>query len=391
MLNYGRHLIDDDDIQAVLNVLKSGPLTQGPKVGELEAKFSEYVGAKFAVAVSSGTNALHIACLAAGIGPGYSAITSANTFVASANCIIYAGGKPAFADIDPVTLNIKPENLEKECKRLGNVKAIIPVHFGGLSCDMSRIFNIADRYGATIIEDACHALGGNYPDGFRIGSCRYSQMTVFSLHPVKSITSGEGGVVTTNDEKLYRQLLRLRGHGINKLDDPYVYADEAYTKGRENNWYYEMQQIGFNYRITDIQCALAISQLNKLDRFIARRRDIASVYDREFKSLKHATFTQVVGRNRSANHLYILRVDYDGLGLSRNEVFELLAARGVIGHAHYIPVPMHPYYRTHHQMPPDNYAQALAYYREALTLPLYPSMTEKDIDTVVQAVSEIIG
>ena len=232
MLNYGRHWLDDDDIRAVTNLLKSGPLTQGPRVGDLEAKFSAYVGARFAVAVSNGTSALHMACLAAGIGPGHTVITSPNTFVASANCVIYAGGTPAFSDIDPVTLNIKPESVETECMRLGNVKAIIPVHFAGLSCEMPRIRTIAQEIGATIIEDACHALGGNHPDGSRIGSCRYSQMAVFSLHPVKSITSGEGGVVTTNDEQLYRQLLRLRGHGINKLDDPLVCPDEGYTEDK---------------------------------------------------------------------------------------------------------------------------------------------------------------
>ena len=391
MLHYGRHWLDDDDIQAVMGILKSGPLTQGPKVGELEAKFSEYVGAKFAVAVSNGTSALHIACLAAGIGPGHTVITSPNTFVASANCVIYAGGRPAFSDIDPVTLNIKPETVEKECIRLGNVKAIIPVHFAGLSCEMPKIWSVAQKVGATIIEDACHALGGNYPDGSRIGSCRYSQMAVFSLHPVKAITSGEGGIVTTNDENLYRQLLRLRGHGINKLDDPFICPDEAYTEGKINGWYYEMQQLGFNYRLSDIQCALAISQFDKLDKFIARRREIANIYDREFKALNRAKRTQVSGRNDSANHLYVLRVDYGAMGLSRNKLFELLAARGIGGHAHYIPVPTHPYYRTHHPVPSENYTQALAYYREALSLPLYPSMSDEDVRTVVKAVRELIG
>ena len=391
MLHYGRHWIDDDDIQAVVNLLKSGPLTQGPKVGELEGKFSEYVGAKFAVAVSNGTSALHIACLAAGIGPGHTVITSPNTFVASANCVIYAGGKPTFSDIDPVTLNIKPESVENECIRLGNVKAIIPVHFAGLSCEMPKIWRIAQKVGAAIIEDACHALGGNYPDGSRIGSCRYSQMAVFSLHPVKSITSGEGGVVTTNDENLYRQLLRLRGHGINKLDDPFICPEEGYTDGKRNGWYYEMQQLGFNYRLSDIQCALAISQLDKLDKFIARRREIANIYDREFKALKQAKRTQVSGRNNSANHLYVLRVDYGAIGLSRNQLFELLAARDIGGHAHYIPVPIHPYYRTHHPVPLENYTQALAYYREALSLPIYPSMSDQDVSTVVKAVWELIG
>lgn len=391
MLHYGRHWIDDDDIEAVTKVLKNGPLTQGPKIGELEAKFCAYVGAKFAVAVSNGTSALHIACLAAGMGSGYTGITSPNTFVASANCLIYAGGRPAFADIDPVTLNLNPESVEKECRRLGNVKAIIPVHFAGLSCDMPKICRIAQKAGAAVIEDACHALGGNYPDGSRIGSCAHSSMTVFSLHPVKSITAGEGGMITTNDENLYRQLLRLRGHGINKLDDPFICPDEAYTEGKRNGWYYEMQQIGFNYRLTDIQCALAMSQLDKLDKFIARRREIANVYDREFKALKHATRTQVESRNDSANHLYILRVDYAALGLSRNQLFELLAARDIGGHAHYIPVPIHPYYRTHHPVPLENYRQALAYYREALSLPIYPSMSEQDAGTVIKAVWELIG
>jgi perosamine synthetase len=244
---YGRHFLDEDDIEAVVDVLRHGWLTQGPKVPDFEAAVAERVGVRYAVAVCNGTAALHIACAAAGVSPGDVVVTSANTFVSSANCAAFLGATPDFVDVDPETLNLDPERLAERCAATGSVRAVIPVHFAGLPCDMQRITDIAERRGLTIIEDASHALGAAYDDGSPVGNCRFSDMTTFSFHPVKMITTGEGGLVTTNDEGLYRRLLRLRSHGINKLDDPFMNAANAHTDTEVNAWYYEMQELRYNY------------------------------------------------------------------------------------------------------------------------------------------------
>ena len=268
MIPYGRHYIDDEDIAEVIKVLKSDFITQGPKIKEFEDALCKYTGAKYAVAVSSGTAALHLACLASGIGRGDEVITSPITFVASANCVLYCGGIPLFVDIQNDTLNIDPEKIIS--KITNKTRAIIPVHFAGHPCDLEEIHSIAKKYRLFVIEDACHALGAEYR-GTKIGSCQYSDMTVFSFHPVKSITTGEGGAILTNNETLYEKLLTLRTHGITK-------DKEKWKAREEGDWYYEMQYLGYNYRITDFQCALGISQLRKLDRFISRRREIARIY-----------------------------------------------------------------------------------------------------------------
>jgi len=258
MIPYGKHHIDERDIEAVVEVLRHGTLTQGRGVDAFERAFAEFVGARYAIAVSSGTAALHLACLAAELKEGDHVITSANTFVASANCAAFVGASPAFADIDPVSLNMSPEDLRCRCAALGRVGAVIPVHFGGLACDMETIRTVADEYQAVIIEDACHALGGSYANGEPIGSCRYSDMTVFSFHPVKAIAAGEGGMITTNSRALYERLIMLRSHGIfhQKLlhdfgiDDAsgrFQLQEEAFQEGKINPWYFEMQQLGYNY------------------------------------------------------------------------------------------------------------------------------------------------
>ena len=267
---YGRQTLDEKDIQAVVEVLKSDYLTTGPMVAEFERRVADYVGAKYAVAVSNGTAALHIACLAAGIGERDDVITSPITFAASANCVLYCGGKPVFADIDKDTYNISPEELEKGIT--DRTKAVIPVHYTGQPCDMERIYQIAKKHGLMVIEDAAHALGAVYR-GKKIGAI--SDMTCFSFHPVKPITTGEGGMVTTNDEALYKKLLLFRSHGITRA--------EEYLSENQGAWYYEQIELGYNYRITDIGCALGNSQLDKLDDFIARRREIAARYDEAFQ------------------------------------------------------------------------------------------------------------
>jgi len=388
MIPYGRHAIDEDDIRAVADVLRGGMLTQGPKVVEFERAVAAMVGARYAVAVANGTAALHLAVLAADLGPGDVAITTPNTFVASANCAHYAGARAAFADIDPDTLNLDPVALSAACRKAGKVKAVIPVHFAGLPCDMPAIKAVADEAGAVVIEDASHALGASYADGSLVGNGRYAAMTVFSFHPVKIIAAGEGGMITTNDEALYRRLQRLRSHGISKGDYEFLNPEEAYQGDAVNPWYYEMQELGYNYRITDIHCALALSQLGKVDRFIARRRAIAARYDAAFAGLTAARPTQTQGRARSSHHIYVLRFDFEALGMNRGDVMRRLAAKGVGSQVHYIPVHYQPYYRElgHRR---GGYPHAERYYEQALTIPLFPGMSDAEVEQVIAAVNQV--
>ena len=390
IIPYGRHFLDDSDIQAVVDVLRHGWLTQGPKVGEFEAAVAARVGVKFAVAVSSGTAALHVACMAAGISKGDTVITTPNTFVASANCAVYVGATPQFSDIDAETINLDPRKLADRCAVLKKVKAIIPVHFAGLPCDMPAIRKIANRYGSVVIEDAAHALGAVYDDGKSVGSCAHSDMTVFSFHPVKIIATAEGGMVTTNSEALYRDLLRLRSHGINKANDPFLHPEHAYTDGITNPWYYEMREIGFNYRITDVQCALGLSQFEKLDRFLQRRRELALRYDGIFSETPHITPTQRDGRSRSAHHLYPVRIDFEAVGRSRASFMRELLARNIICQVHYIPVHYHPFYRANGHRN-DSFLVAERYYEQAVSLPLYYALSDEDQDYVAAQVKSLLA
>ena len=383
MIPYGRHYIDEDDIQAVVEVLRGGVLTQGPTVEAFERAVATDVGAKYAVALSSGTAALHLAALVAGVGPGKSVVTTPITFVASSNAALYVGGRVVFADIDPDTVNLSPESLIQALKNNPDVRAVIPVHFAGLPCDMPAIKAAADQAGAVVIEDAAHALGATYPNGQRVGSCAYSLMTTFSFHPVKAIAAGEGGMITTNDEATYRKLLRLRSHGINKLDDPFLLPGQAFTDSVQNPWYYEMQDLGFHYRITDIQCGLALSQLKKLDQFVSRRRALAKRYDSEFANLKGCRPAQLGWGESSSHHLYVLRIDFDALGVSRAKFMHALRTFEIITQVHYTPVPMQPYYRSL-GFDPNNYPNAQRYYHEALSIPLYFGLTDEQQSFVIQ-------
>lgn len=389
MIPYGKHHIDDEDIQAVVDVLRSGVLTQGPAVEAFENAVAEYVGVKFAVAVSSGTAALHLAALAAGVGPGTTLATSPITFVASANAGLYTGGGVVFADIDPITVNMSPDSLHKTLEENSNVRAVVPVHFAGLPCDMPAIKLVADTFGVAVIEDAAHALGATYLDGRRVGSCAYSQMTIFSFHPVKAIAAGEGGMITTNDELLYRKLLRLRSHGINKLDDPWLLPNQAFTGELLNPWYYEMQELGYHYRICDIQCGLALSQFAKLDMFIARRRAIAEKYDAAFKGFRNCRPAQIDVMNSSGRHLYVLRIDFDALSISRAKFMQLLRARGIGCQVHYIPVVAHPFYQRRGYSIED-YPQTLNYYKQCLSIPLFYDLTDEQQAQVIDVLTELI-
>ena len=390
MIPYGKHHIDEEDIQAVVDVLRSGVLTQGPVIEAFEQAVAAYVGAKYAVAVSSATAALHLAAIVAGVAPGKTLITSPITFVASANAGLYAGGQVAFADIDPTTVNMSPASLKLALERNPNTKAVIPVHFAGLPCDMPAIKKLTDDAGAVVIEDAAHALGSSYPDGRRIGCCAHSLMTIFSFHPVKAIAAGEGGMITTNDEQVYRKLLRLRSHGINKLGDPLIDIAQSQTNGQLNPWYYEMQELGFHYRITDIQSALALSQFGKLDQFISHRRELVKRYDAAFSSMKNFRPAQNIGRDRSGHHLYLLRIDFASIAMNRAQLIRELGSRGIGCQVHYIPVPNQPYYRQLGYGSIE-YPHAQQYYQETLSIPLFYDLTNEQQDQIIFEIMSLVA
>lgn len=390
MIPYGRHHLDDEDIAAVVDILSGKQLTQGPMIEAFEEAVATYVGARHAVAVSSGTAALHLAAMAAGVGPGRHLITSPITFVASANAALYCGGSAGFADIDPATVNMSPDALEQALAAYPDTAAVIPVHFGGLPCDMEAITRIARARGAMVIEDAAHALGARQADGTPVGSCTQSDMTCFSFHPVKAIAAGEGGMITTNNTALYRRLIRIRSHGINKLDDPFQAPEAAAENGQPNPWYYEMQELGYHYRITDIQCALALSQMKKLDSFIARRRALAVAYDTAFADFSHLRPAQPEGRDRSGLHIYVVRIDFAAIGKTRGDVMRDLRARGIGSQVHYIPVPIQPHYMALGFGAADC-PEAMAYYEQALSIPLFYDLTDAQQADVIAALHDIVG
>ena len=390
MIPYGRHHIDEDDIQAVVAVLRSGALTQGPTVDAFERAIADYVGAKYAVAVASGTAGLHLAAMAAGVKRGRTLITSPITFVASSNAALYVRARPAFADVEPDTVNMSPASLVEALARHPETRAVMPVHFAGLPCDMPAIKAAADAAGAVVIEDAAHALGAVYPSGDRVGSCVHSLMTVFSFHPVKTIAAGEGGMITTNDEAIYRHLLRLRSHGINKLDDPFQIAEQAETNGMRNPWYYEMQELGYHFRITDIQCALALSQFAKLQTFIDRRRALVKRYDAALAGSANCRPAQTSGRDLSGHHLYVTWIDFKAAGLTRGQLMQQLRDRNIGTQVHYIPVPAQPHYRQL-GFRPEDYPNAQHYYQGALTIPLFYDLSDEQQEHVVASLKELAG
>lgn len=390
MIPYGKHHIDEADVQAVVEVLKSGTLTQGRYVEAFEKAVADYVGCRFAVAVSSGTAALHLSVLAAGVGPGDAVLTSPITFVASANAALYVGASVVFADVAADTVNLSPAALKRALDAHTNVRAVIPVHFAGLPCDMVSIKQHADQAGAVVIEDAAHALGASYPDGTRVGACTHSLMTIFSFHPVKAIAAGEGGMITTNDEAVYRKLLRLRSHGVNKLDDPLLMPEQANDAGGPNPWYYEMQELGFHYRITDIQSGLATSQMKQLDTFMAHRKALVARYDEAFASAPLMRPAQTVDNSASGNHIYTVRIDFAEAGKTRRQVMLSLREKGIGTQVHYIPVPMHPIYQRMGHVPGD-YPEAMSYYSEALTLPLFFDLSFDQQDFVIANLQEILS
>jgi UDP-4-amino-4,6-dideoxy-N-acetyl-beta-L-altrosamine transaminase len=389
MIPYGKHYIDEDDIQAVSDILRNKSLTQGTAVDDFEKAVANYVGVDYAVAVSSWTSGLHISVLAAGVNKEHHVMTSPITFVSSANAALFCGAKPAFSDIDKETLNMCPGKLKASLKKYPSTKAIIPVHYAGVPCDMDSIKSIADECGATIIEDAAHALGARYEDGSMVGSCKYSDMTGFSFHPVKSIAAGEGGMITTNNKDIYKKLIRLRSHGINKLDDSLLNKSLSHTDGLKNPWYYEMQELGFNYRITDIQCALGESQLKKLPKFIERRVELVEQYDQAFSNIENIKSTQLRYRSQSSHHLYVIRIDYKSIKISRAKLMTQLRDNGIITQVHYIPVTSQPFYEKL-GFNTNDFPEALNFYEEALSIPLYYSLSDQDQYKVIELIKKLI-
>lgn len=383
MLPYGRQDIRQEDVDAVVEVLRSDYLTQGPAVPRFEGEVARYCGAAHAVAVNSATSALHIACLALGLGPGDRLWTSPITFVASANCGLYCGAQVDFVDIDPRTYNLCPQALERkliEAQREGRLpKVVVPVHLCGQPCDMEAIYDLALRYGFKIVEDASHAIGGKYR-GEPIGNCRFSDITVFSFHPVKIITTAEGGMALTNDAELAERLALLRSHGITR--------DAAQmTREPDGPWYYQQVALGFNYRMTELQAALGLSQMERLDAYVARRHVLARRYDEQFTELPLVRPWQHPD-GYSGMHLYVVRLDLNRIRAGHRQVFEALRARGIGVNLHYIPVHMQPFYERL-GFRRGQYPQAERYYAEAISLPLYPTLTEAQQDWVVQAVREV--
>ncbi|MCG2756936.1 MAG: UDP-4-amino-4,6-dideoxy-N-acetyl-beta-L-altrosamine transaminase [Desulfobacteraceae bacterium] len=391
---YGRQWIDEKDIRAVVNVLRSDRITQGLRIEEFENALVEYCGVKYAVAVNSGTSALHIACLAANIKDGDEVITSPNTFVASANCVVYCGAKPVFADIDKMTYNISPEGLAKKITK--RTKAIIPVHFAGQSCDMEMISQVVkkaeEKYGHKIfiIEDACHALGSKYK-GTEVGSCSFSDMSALSFHPVKHITTGEGGAVLTNDEKLCKKLRQFRSHGITSDPKDFINKDLAFPAHHSPNpWYYEQVDLGYNYRITDIQCALGSSQLKKLHKFRERRRQIVDKYNEAFSNIKSV---QIPFESKDCNtnfHLYVLLFNFNQIGIDRAQFIIELKKRGIQTQVHYIPVHLQPFYQKNFGTRWGDCRNAEQYYQECLSIPLFPAMNDQDVERVINEITDVV-
>ena len=381
---YGRQSVNEADIRAVVEVLESDWITQGPAIQRFENRVAEYCNAKYAAALSSGTAALHTACLAAGLKKGDWLWTTPNTFAASANCGLYCGAKVDFVDIDPATYNMSIPVLKEKLKAAESKgrlpKALVMVHFAGQSCEMDQLPELASRYGITVIEDACHALGGSYLDK-RIGSCTFSDMSVFSFHPVKIITTGEGGMITTNNVDHFNSIKRLRSHGITRDENEMVGEPDG-------EWYYEQVELGFNYRITDIQAALGYSQMDRIDEFVKRRNFLAERYSRLLRDLP-LTLPSINPDAYSAFHLYVIRLKLDRLKNTKRGIFRELRKAGIGVNLHYIPVHLHPYYRNL-GFGEGDFPKSEKYYREAITIPLHYGLSEDDQDYIVDKLNKVL-
>ena len=395
LLPYGRHLIEDDDIEAVVSVLRGDWLTQGPVVEAFESALADAVGAKYAVSCSSGTAALHLAAMAAGIGPGDAVVVPANTFLATANVVRMCGGEVVFADIDPDTGLMTAAHAEAAIGKAKDlqIRAVMPVHFAGQCASPSDLADLATTYDLTIIEDACHALGTTYTtDGksLTVGSCAHAHMATFSFHPVKTIAMGEGGAVTTNDDTLARRLRDGRNHGLTREAERLMDRTRGFdSAGEPHPWYYEMHEPGLNYRASSLHCALGVSQLGKLDRFVDAWRSLAPHYDQRLAVSDNSI--RPLARTPDCDpawHLYVVRIDFTTIGVERGEVMKRLRTQGIGSQVHYIPVPWQPFYDQGNS--PEDFPGAADYYGHCLSLPLFPSMTTADVDRVVDTLETIL-
>lgn len=375
---YGRQWIDEDDIKAVSDTLRGPLITCGPKVNELEKKLAEYTGAKYAVVCSNGTAALHCACIAAGVGPGDEVITTPITFAASANCALYCGARPVFADINPETYNIDPQSIEKLITP--HTKAVVAVDFTGQAVQVKEIREICDKHNLIFIEDAAHSIATTY-NGIKVGNL--ADITTFSFHPVKTITGGEGGAITTNNEAIYKKLVLAHTHGITR--DASLMEEAPH----EGPWYYEQISLGYNYRLTDFQAALLLSQMNKLDMFAARRKEIVKRYDEAFSEMPEIIVQKEIPESDTCRHLYIIRLNLEKLSCTRREFFDAMDAEHVACQIHYVPVYWFPYYK-HLGYERGICPNAEEVYKGIMSIPLYPALKDEDVNDVIHAVKKIV-
>ena len=376
LLPYGHQTIDNDDIAAVVETLRSDWLTTGPKVAEFERAFAEFTGAREAVAVSNGTAALHAAAAALQISPGDEVIVSPLTFAASANCIVYQGGTPVFVDIEPDTLLLDPSLIQEAVTN--RTKAIVAIDYGGQPADYDAINDIAARHGLSVIADAAHSLGAEYR-GRKVGTL--ATLTTFSLHPVKIMTTGEGGMITTDDPALAQRMRAFRSHGI---------TTDHRQREAQGSWFYEMVDLGYNYRITDFQCALGLTQIRKVSRWLERRREIAAAYDRAFESFEGIKPLRLRANLKHGYHLYVVRVHLESFSVGRQEIFAALRAENIGVNVHYVPVHLHPYYQRTFGTKPGLCPRAEAAYEELVTLPIFPAMSDQDVADVVSAIRKVV-
>ncbi len=387
---YGLHYIDKNDIKNVTKALNRDLITQGPIVKEFEKKICNVLNVKYAVAVSSCTAGLHLSLQAISKNKMRNRVlTSPISFVSTTNMMIQNKLKPEFIDIDPNTLNICSTKLKKKIIKNNDILAIVPVHLGGFAASNLDILKKCKKKNIKIVEDAAHSFGAKYADGSMVGSCKYSDISIFSFHPVKTITTGEGGVVTTNSKEIYENILKLRSHGIEKNKKNWKNKKLAFTKNKPNTWYYEMQDLGFNYRLTDFQCALGLSQIKKLNFILKYREKLAKKYDEEFSRLKNLFIPQLNKRKLSSNHLYVLNINFKKLKISRNDFMLYLLKKGIITQVHYIPIPLHPYYKKKFSM--KNLTNAMKYYNEAISIPIHCKLTPKSQKKIIFTIKKILS
>lgn len=383
--SYGKQTIDEDDINAVVDALKSDWMTQGPTIQRFEKALSEKFGSEFASVAANGTACLHLIALGLGWKKDDIVITSPITFLASANCAIYAGAKVDFADIDSASYTIDPEKLEDKLKFYASqnkkVKAVVAVDYAGHPCDWDTLKTLKEKYNFQLVNDYCHALGAEYNNDIQYAA-KYADAVNLSFHPVKHITTGEGGAVLTNDEILDKKIKTFRTHGMTK--------DETILEKNDGPWYYEMQDVGFNYRITDLQCALGISQLSKLDKFVERRREIAKYYDAIFSTNDYFSHPHVSGNVKHAYHLYPLQIKFERLKISKKEFFAILKKQRIIGQVHYIPVHLQPFYRKNFGFKPGDFPVAEKFYEQEISIPMYPALTNEDLEYIAGTIIETV-